>query len=423
VTELLLASARRGLEAAYGLALPGLSDEQVAGAVLAVAAERPLGPADPAFLPAVLDRLPIDESWLFRDDATWEWLRDVVGPALLDRAGAEGRPVRILSLGCSAGQEPFSVALLFLALLERRGIPASAAAGFVQVAGIDSSPARVAAARSGTVPGWSVQRCRPDWLGGRVAHEPGPAGRYRIDAAATALCHFEVGNLLDAARAPGALGGYDLVLCRNVLIYFRPEDAARAATALAGGLDRDAILVMSAPEAHLLETAGLSPAGHLGAARAGSAPQPPRPASRAPARPSSPARAVLASRAAAARARARAAMPPPSIADLIDAGPTASPVDRQVHLALQHKLAGRGDDALRAARAALFLDPRHLYSRWLLGRELIPVDEARGREVLRELLDAVSRLPPDEEVPSAEGLSVAQLGAAVRILLAREDAP
>jgi chemotaxis methyl-accepting protein methylase len=418
VTELLLGAARRALEAAYGLALPGLSDEQVASAVLAAAAERPLGPVDPGFLPAVLDRLPIDESWLFRDDATWEWLRDAVGPALLDRAGAEGRPVRVLSVGCSAGQEPFSAALLFLALLERRGIPPSAAGGFVQVVGIDPSPARVAAARSGTVPGWSVQRCRPDWLGARVAQEPGPAGRYRIDAAAAALCHFEVGNLLDAARAPGALGGYDLVLCRNVLIYFRPEDAAGAAAALAGALDRGALLVMSAPEAHLLETAGLSPAGLLGAARAGSAVAP---AQRTRARPSSLARSVLASRAAAARARGRT--PSPTLADLMSAGPSASPVDRQVRLALQHKLAGRGDDALRAARAALFLDPRHLYSRWLLGRELIPVDEPRAREVLRELLDAVSRLPPDDEVPSAEGLSVAQLGAAVRILLAREEAP
>jgi hypothetical protein len=92
-----------------------------------------------------------------------------------------------------------------------------------------------------------------------------------------------------------------------------------------------------------------------------------------------------------------------------------------VHQAIVLADAGRREEALREVRAALFHDPRHLYSRLLLGQHLIPVDVARGREVLRELLDAASRLSPDEAVPCADGLSVGQLAAAARILLARQE--
>ncbi|BDG01087.1 CheR family methyltransferase [Anaeromyxobacter oryzae] len=400
-----LAAARRALEAAYGLALEGLSDDQIATAV--AGAGPAADPADPAYLARVVDRLPIDESWLFRDDGLWEWLRDEAGPDLLDRAAAAGRPVRILSLGCSSGQEPFSAALLFLDLLERRGIPASAATAFVRIVGVDPSPARVEAARAAMVPGWSVQRCRPEWLRGRVRLDDPLTGRHRIDPAAAALCRFDVGNLLDlAASGNASLGGHDLVFCRNVLIYFRAAEAERAAVSLAQGLDRGALLVVSAPEAHLLAAGGLEAAGHLGAGRAPAA---------------SPTRAPRPRR----RPVARVAGPHPRARTVASQGPAIAAPDARsgeeiaahLHAALQHAGAGRTAEALRAARAALFHDPRHLYARLLLGQVLLPVDGPRGREVLRELLDAAERLPPDQAVPCAEGLSAAQLAAAARVLL------
>jgi chemotaxis protein methyltransferase CheR len=406
---------RRALEATYGLALEGLSEDQIEAAL--AAADPGADPGDPAYLTRVLDRLPIDESWLFRDDGLWEWLRDEAGPALLDRAAALGRPVRVLSVGCSAGQEPFSVALLFLDLLERRGIPASAAPAFVQIVGMDPSPARIEAARGATVPGWSVQRCRPDWLRGRVVLEDPLTGRHRVDPAAAALCRFEVGNLLElAAGGNMALGGRDLVFCRNVLIYFRADEAERAAAALARGLDREAILVLSAPEAHLLAAGGLETAGHLGAGR------PPVPAvARRRAPRMSRARPAL--RHAAAASSYVSADTAPAAATRTRDARSAEAIADHVHAALQHAMAGRSADALRAARAALFHDPRHLYSRLLLGRALLPVDRPRGREVLRELLDAAARLPPEQAVPTADGLSVAQLAAVARHLLERPEGP
>jgi chemotaxis methyl-accepting protein methylase len=413
---LLIAAARRHLEGAYGLALEGVGDDQIASAIASAAEDEWIEPADPRFLARVVDRLPIDESWLFREDALWEWLRDEGGPALLEGAFAAGRPVRVLSLGCSAGQEPFTAAILFQGLLERAGIPGSAAAAYVQVLGLDSSPARIEAARSGAVPAWSVQRCRDGWLRGRVLPDEAVPGRWLVDPAVRAMCRFEVGNLVDVAeRGNAALGGYDLVLCRHVLIYFRPAEAERLAAALGRGLDPGAVLVVSTAEAHLLAPAGLAQLGHLGAGRAGSGfsvahrrPRPARPARAPRPVPAPPVRSA----APPGRASGAASGAAPGCDD---------PVAAHVRDALRHAEAGRTSDALREARAALFHDPRHLYSRMLLGQHLIDVDARRGREVLRELLESAQELPADAEVPCADGLSVAQLAAAVKLILRRPE--
>lgn len=412
----LLAATRAALEATYGLALEGLGDDQIEMAVYSAGAAGMADARDPGFIARVVDRLPIDESWLFRDDSLWEWLRDVAGPQLLDQAALAGRPVRVLSLGCSSGQEPFSAAMVFQDLLERIGLPGSAASAYVQVVGIDSSPIRVETARSGIVPAWSVQRSREGWLRGRVTPEPGTVARFRVAPSVLAACRFELGNLVDvAARGNGALGGYDLVLCRHVLIYFRTAEALRIAGELAAGLDPGAHLVFSAPEAHLVEAGGLEQAAQLGVGRAR-----PRPA---PARRASPRRTARPKKVQAAPARTPVPAAPSRPAPVaVPAAEREAAVASHVEKALRHAQRGQGGEALREVRAALLHDPRHLYSRLLLGQQLIPVDEARGREVLRELLDAAAALRPDDAVPCAEGLSVGQIAAAARLLLAREPA-
>ncbi len=398
----LLDSVRRALEQRYGLALEGLTEPQIASALAAATAGAGVRDArDPRLLPSVVDRLPIDESWLFRDDALWTYLEEHVGPALLDRAAAAGRPVRALSIGCSSGQEAFSLAILFQRLLEKAAIPASRAAALVEISGLDPSPARIAQAREGVLNGWSVQRCRPEWLPARL--EATGDGRMRVDASILSMCRFDVGNVLDlVAGGNAALGGYDLVLCRHVLIYFRGDAAARVVAALGAALDPGARLILSAAEAHLVAGApALESVGHLGVARA-------RPSSATQA----PCRAVTAPR-AARRLQRDPAMSP--------GAPRAAREHRvaEEHMqrALEHAAAGRSADALREARAAFFLDPRHLLSRLILGRELLPHDRERGREVLRDLLAHASALPQEAGVPSAPGLSVAQVASAARLLL------
>jgi hypothetical protein len=248
-----------------------------------------------------------------------------------------------------------------------------------------------------------------------VTPEPGPVARYRLAPAVQAACRFEVANLVEvAAKGNAVLGGFDVVLCRHVLIYFRPAEAVRIASELARGLDPGAHLVVSAAEAHLIDASGLQGSAQLGvgASRPRVPVKPPH--GRRPARP----RKVKAS----ADAPRKPAPPqaPPSDAPL-PATEREAAVAAHVQKALQYAQAGLALAALREVRAALLHDPRHLYSRLLLGQQLIPVDARRGREVLRELVEAASALPADEAVPCAEGLSVGQIAAAARILLGRRE--
>jgi chemotaxis protein methyltransferase CheR len=392
---------RRALRAAYGLGLEGLSDQQV------LAASGPLGDCHPALPPAgalaqVVDALPIAESWMFRDEPLWTWLQEELLPGLVVDALSAGRAVRAVSLGCAGGQEAHSLAILLLGLLEAAGYPASSAAARAGVLGVDASPARVAQAASGQASSWSVARCPPRWLSGRVRQVDAAAGRWQVDEAVRAMCRFEVGNLLDVTRPGGAaLCGADLVLCRHVLIYFRPDEAAAAVAGLVQALDPGTTLVLAPAEAHLATgLPGLEPAAAVGAFRrvAGEA----RPA---------PARRPTSS----SRFRTR---PSP----LPTAPPRQEPAPaRHALAALEHTAAGRSAEALREARAACFHDPRQLLSRLVLGRELMAVDHLRGRAVLAELVELTGSLPAEASVPYAPGLSVGQLTAAALLLMKRGD--
>jgi chemotaxis methyl-accepting protein methylase len=405
------AALRRALEAAFGLALEGLSDGQVLDA-----AGGALGGSHPALAPAgalarVVDRLPIDESWLFRDEGLWAWLEEEHLPALVERALGWGEPVRAVSLGCAGGQELHSLAILLQGLLGRAGVPASMAERCVRLRGLDASPARVAQAASGATSAWSVRRAPAARLGDRVRLADEATGRWQVDDSVRAMCRFEVANLLEvAAPGSGALRGEALVLCRHVLIYFRADEAAAVVAGLAGALDPGAVLVLSPSEAHLAASlAGLEPLPLVGAFRA--SPPRARPAVTAAARHGpSPARL----RALPARAAARTV----TAARPGGRGDTAS---RLAQSALAHAAAGRRDDALREARAACFHDPRGLLSRLVLGRELMAVDRGRGRAVLAELLEQAITLPAEADVPHAPGLSVGQLTTAARLLMLRGE--
>lgn len=390
---------RRALRAAYGLGLEGLSDDQI------LAASGPLGDGHPALAPlgalaAVVDALPIAESWMFRDEPLWTWLQEELLPALVVDALGACRELRAVSLGCAGGQEAHSLAILLLGLLEAAGFPASGAPARASVLGVDASPARVAQAASGLASSWSVARCPPRWLSGRVRLVDAAAGRWQVDEAVRALCRFEAGNLLEVAR-PGstALRGADLVLCRHVLIYFRPAEAAEVVEGLVRALDPGATLVLSPAEAHLATgQPGLEPASPVGAFRRVAVEARPAPARR----PTSPARLR------------RRPSPLPS------APPGQAPAHHAL-AALEHGAAGRSAEALREARAACFHDPRQLLSRLVLGRELLAVDHLRGRAVLAELVELTGSLPAEASVPYAPGLSVGQLTAAALLLMKRGD--
>ncbi len=398
--DLRVLNARRALEATYGLALEAVTDSELARAL---AEAFPPGQEDfteRAALDRFVDLLPIDESSLFRNEPLWSWLEQSLLPQLLDACAAAMRPLRAVSLGCSSGQEPFSLAMLILRLLRERGVPASAAGSFASILGVDASAVRVEQARSGTLNAWSVQRARSAWVESMVEEERESPGRYRVNPAALALTRFEQRNLMELVEEPSRLSGAQLVFLQHVLVYFRDETATQVLQKLIAGLDPGAVLIVAPVEAHLLDRLSCADrTDYVGAVRVlrpGASRARPEVLTPPPVRAAPP--------------PVRAAPPPPS------APPESA--EAYVRVALEHLAKGRLDDALRAARAASYADPQSVYARLCVGQILLRVDAQRGRRVLEELAGELQSRADHSMAEHADGLSLKQLGEAIDLLLA-----
>lgn len=171
----------------------------------------PLGSTERQLL---LDAVTIQETHFFRNLPQIEALRTAVLPELLARAQASGRPLTIWSAGCSTGEEPYTLAMVLLELLDgRSGVP-------VRIVGTDVSAAALTVARQGVYSGRTI----------RLA-EPGAAqrwfdeledGSWSVRPEVRGLVEFRVHNLVaeEPAFDPNQV---DLVVCRNVTIYFTRE--------------------------------------------------------------------------------------------------------------------------------------------------------------------------------------------------------
>jgi chemotaxis protein methyltransferase CheR len=159
---------------------------------------------------AEFDRLPAlitnNETYFFRETRQFEILIEHVVPER--RAAAPLRPLRLLSAGCSSGEEPYSLAIA----LHDAGLPP---AGKWEIDACDLNPERIARARDAIYEDTSLRACDPDR---RRRYFTAEGGRSRLKDRYRAGLRFFQSNLL----APGfALDGpYDAILCRNLLIYF-----------------------------------------------------------------------------------------------------------------------------------------------------------------------------------------------------------
>jgi chemotaxis protein methyltransferase CheR len=174
---------------------------------------------DTAELDAFVDRVTINVSQLWRNPEQWDLLARTVLPSLAGRAR-----LRAWSAGCSYGAEAYTLAGVCSDVL-----PDVRA----EILGTDIDRRMVARARAGI---FSLDDARDVPRGQRARWFTEHDGMLHVDAQLKAQCRFEVGDLL--AMRP-ARQVYDLVLCRNTVIYFTPEvkDAlhARLAAALVPG--------------------------------------------------------------------------------------------------------------------------------------------------------------------------------------------
>jgi chemotaxis protein methyltransferase CheR len=177
-------------------------------------------------LQLLISRFTVNETYFFREDYQFACLTSDLLPALLAGRSAK-RPIRIWSVPCSTGEEPYSLAIWLLENFP--GIDNHD----IDITGSDIDMAALDAAAAGVFGARALQRLPPALIERYFVREPD--GSRRIIADLRGSVSFTRVNLIDLAGLAGHRG-YDVVFCRNLLIYF--DDASRqvAAEALYGAM-------------------------------------------------------------------------------------------------------------------------------------------------------------------------------------------
>ena len=185
---------------------------------------------------ALIQAVVTPETRFFRDEVPFEALREHIAPEL-----CRGRPrparLRVWSAGCSTGQEPYSIIMCLWDAVESGQID-------LEVVGTDISRAALARAREGVYEPWELQRGLD---AGRMARyfEPAGCGRARVRPELRARVRFHRANLVSDPPPPG---GFQVVFCRNVGIYFDRESKRRLLTGLVRALTPGGYLFLGGTE-------------------------------------------------------------------------------------------------------------------------------------------------------------------------------
>jgi chemotaxis protein methyltransferase CheR len=156
----------------------------------------------------VVEAMTTNESFFFRDIKPFDQFKNFVLPQLL-KSRAQRKSVRIWSAACSSGQEPYSLAMLLSE--EKAKMPGWT----TEIIATDLSTEILEKAQAGTYSQFEVQRGLPIQLLVKYFKQQGE--RWQIDPAIRAMVKYRCLNLLDDFTA---MGTFDVVFCRNVLIYF-----------------------------------------------------------------------------------------------------------------------------------------------------------------------------------------------------------
>jgi chemotaxis protein methyltransferase WspC len=317
-------------------------------------------------LQALIETIVVPETWFFRDGAAFAALvRFVRGEWLSTHtAGC----LRLLSLPCSTGEEPYSMTM---ALLDAH-VPPSC----FRIDAVDICGRSLAHARRGIYGRGSF---RGDVAAYRERYFEKVAGGHSISGAVRLQVNFQQGNLLNAGFLPG-VDLYDVVFCRNLLIYFDRATQDQAVSVLDRLLTPKGLLFTGSSESgvfvnHSFSSAKLPMAFAFRKGRAVPMPKPPAPVTRI--RRIASRRPIASAASSQPAAGIRQPSPPESGAEeavrLADQGHFAEasrcceqqllrqgPSAQVFHvLGLVRDASGNADDAAVYYRKALYLDPGH----------------------------------------------------------------
>jgi chemotaxis protein methyltransferase CheR len=394
----------------------------------------------------LLDAVTIQETHFFRNLPQIEALRRHVLPDLLKRSRSTGRPLTIWSAGCSTGEEPYTLAMLLVQLFDETGpFP-------VRIIGTDVSAAALDVARAGVYSGRTIHLAEPGavdrWF------DPLTDGSYSVARPVRDLVEFRLQNLV-ADQPPFGFDEVDLIVCRNVTIYFGRETTTRLVAGFhrlltAGGYlllghaetlwqISDAFSLLPVGEAFVYRKEVVSSAGRTPPATPA---RPPSPQAAAAARPPVQRRVMrdvlrvpgLRPKRTPDPAPARQPIAPTSVpsplddvlrardalaagryaeaASLAERATAAHPLLVEGYIIEGRALSNQGDDdgAIAALRKAVFLDPTAAHAHFLLATTLARVGDPTGAALsFASAADTLPSASPETLTELLDGRAVSDL--------------
>jgi chemotaxis protein methyltransferase CheR len=379
---------------------------------------------DATLLDALIDTVSIDETYFFRHRDQLAFLRTQIFPRILAERG-DDHVLQIWGAGCANGAEPYTLAMI----LDEEGLGSRSS-----VLGTDLTVAALDRARAAIYTRWSLRS--PEIASRLDRFDPTGRGQHRLEAAVRQQVRFQQHNLMDADYPRPPVGdGFDVILCRNVLLHLTPAAIAVVVPRLVDALAPGGWLLTAPADPPVNDVAGaegldavIVPAGGVVYRRR---PRPmaheqpttaPATAAPPPGRRSS--RGSQSSQRVATRLRRH--QPPRPAARVPAAQPATGATDaRDRCLRARELLAtGRATEAVSEAMGAVFLDPELAAAQLTLG---IAATAAGQRIVaaraFRHAVTLMAALPPGTAVELCDGEtagSLADLARAHALLLGEQ---
>ena len=195
-------------------------------------------------LPRLIELMTTNETSWFRDQSLWDCLEKNILPVHLEELSTCKRLfLRYLCAGVSTGQEAYSLSILIHELAKRMGL--SAHLPKIQILGIDVDTTALSKAREGIYKLDSIKtNLQP--LQVDTYFDKGPEGSWKIKTKFRRGVEFRTFNLMESLSE---LGTFDMILCRNVIIYFRERHKRSLVKKLCDQLVGNGLYISGASEA------------------------------------------------------------------------------------------------------------------------------------------------------------------------------
>lgn len=204
--------------------------------------ESPSGRSEYGFL---IDEITINETFFFRHEPQLQAFRDeILMPLIFARRAQRQTRFRILSAAASTGDELYTIALM----LKDMGLIGKDIQ--FELIGTDICHDALEKARAGVYRKYNIRNVPAPMLGMYFEHTAGNGlgtESWTIKPEIKQLCRFQEGNLMDSMRL-GALGKFDIIFCRNVLIYFDEESKEKVVKNLSSILSDDGFILLGHSE-------------------------------------------------------------------------------------------------------------------------------------------------------------------------------